>query len=136
VFSPVSTAVVTHPVCLLHGAIPGDIDDPSLRQQLIRTTPDNPHRLEVLCGEKGVLRSELFRELSWFTEPKPAPLVDVLRVHEFWYIHKLMERVRQASLSDDPYRKVSLDGGDTKVTTESWNAALRAAGCVLEAVDQ
>eukprot|EP00440_Ansanella_granifera_P073636 gb/GFBE01079905.1/.p1 GENE.gb/GFBE01079905.1/~~gb/GFBE01079905.1/.p1 ORF type:complete len:1002 (+),score=244.01 gb/GFBE01079905.1/:1-3006(+) len=135
VFPSVSTAVVTHSLCIGHGAIPLDIDDPGLRQKLISRTPENPHRLEVLCGDRGLLRGEAFRDLRWLAEPNPAPLVDLLRVHEFWYIHKLMQRVGEASLGG-PLRREPLDRGDTKVTEGSWTAALRACGCVLEAVDQ
>jgi len=134
-FGNTSTALVTHAACMDHGAMPLDTDDMVLRQRLIRQTPENPHRLEVLCGERGILRSDCFRELRWVTEPAPAPLVDVLRVHEYWYIHRLVERVRESNMTHNPFRTLPLDGGDTKVTRNSWAAALRACGCVLEAVD-
>jgi len=134
-FGTPSTLVVTHPLCLSHGIIPDDVDDPSLRQRIISETPENPHRLETLCGERGVLKSDAFRDLRWVGEPAPAPLTDVLRVHEYWYVHQLMERV-QLLRGPNPYQRLPVDGGDTKVTSDSWNAALRACGCVLEAVDQ
>lgn len=134
IFGPAATAVVTHPVCLSHGVLPLDIDDPNLRHRLIRQTPENPHRLEVLCGEQGILRSDAFRDLRWVSEPAPAPLADILRVHEDWYVHGLMERVKEVSALGRGER-LPLDGGDTKVTAESWNAATRACGSVLEAVE-
>jgi len=137
VSSSVSTAIVTHSVCAEHGALPHDIDDLSFRQYLITKVPENPHRLEVLCGKHGILRSDGFKELRWASEPPPAPLVDVLRVHEYWYVHKLAERVKevQSMTRRDPFKKLPLDKGDTRVTAESWRAALRACGCVIEAVD-
>jgi len=45
-----------------------------------------------------------------------------------------MERVREAG-GLGPFQGLPLDGGDTRVTRESWGAALRACGCVLEAVE-
>jgi len=130
IFGSPGTALVTHSLCMEHGALPHDLDDPTMRHRVMEQTPENPHRLEILCGERGILRADCFRELRRIPEPAPAPLVDILRVHEYWYIHKLTERVKQASNSAIP-----LDAGDTKVTMESWNAALRACGCVLEAAD-
>ncbi|CAJ1452272.1 unnamed protein product, partial [Effrenium voratum] len=133
VFREPSTLLVTHPLCGCHGAIPQEADDPQIRHTLMSRIPENPHRLEVLCGESGLLRSDLFRDLRWSPEPGAAPLVDVLRVHEFWYVQKLMERVQQVPSINRP---MAIDSGDTKVTEESWAAAMRAAGAVLEAVDQ
>lgn len=133
----VSTAVVTHPLCLGHGSIPVEVEDPKLRQQLIRQSAENPHRLEILCGERGILKSDLFRDLKWNNDPSAAPLVDILRVHEFSYVQKLVETVKStASVDGQPFAKKTFDKGDTKVTPESWNAALRACGAVLDAVDQ
>eukprot|EP00913_Durusdinium_trenchii_P000153 g137.t1 len=108
------------------------------------TLPGEPSEPQVLCGENGLLRAELFRELRWIGEPNMAPLVDVLRVHEFWYVQRLAQRVQQvASLRAD--RPMAIDSGDTKAGADeceacasraSWAAALHAAGAVLEAVDQ
>lgn len=128
----VRTAVLTHPVCLQHGQIPDDVDDPVLRSRLVSATLENPHRLEVLCGEFGVLRAESFAPLLRVDQARPAPLVDVLRVHEYRYVRSLMERVGRL---DTPFQRIPIDSGDTKVTRQSWEAALHAAGCVLEAVD-
>lgn len=129
------TAVVTHPLCGEHGLMPYEVDDLLLQQQIMTQTPENPHRLEVLCGKVGILRSPRFQALKWVDDPPAAPLVDVLRVHEYWYVHKLMERVRQVKeVAVSPFQKLPLDGGDTKVTVESWNAALRASGAVIDAV--
>eukprot|EP00435_Cladocopium_sp_Y103_P019535 s3128_g4.t1 len=78
--------------------------------------------------------------------------VNALRVHEFWYVHKLMETVEKVR-AQGHNRPVPIDSGDTKVTPESgfpkghlrvWSngaagtgdIALYAAGAVLEAVDQ
>jgi len=137
IFGSAATAFVTHPLCVGHGAIPDEVDDPSLRHKLVRQTPENPHRLEVLCGDTGVLRSDSFRELRWVNDPLPAPLADILRVHDCGYVHKLKEKAKEAHLQEpaDLFRKLPLDGGDTKITHGSWDAALRACGAVLQAVD-
>lgn len=98
---------------------------------------ENPNRLEVLCGEHGILRSSCFKSIQWFHDPPLAPLVDVLRVHEYRYIHKLVERVKetQTGANSTAFKSVALDAGDTQITRDSWNAALGACGCVLKAVD-
>ena len=135
IFKEPNTVLVTHAHCGRHGLIPEETDDPQLRHELISQIPENPHRLEVLCGENGLLRTDLFRDLRWNTEPNMAPIVDVLRVHEFWYVQKLIDsvqKVRQLGRN----RPMAIDRGDTKVTPDSWSAALHAAGAVLEAVDQ
>eukprot|EP00439_Symbiodinium_sp_Y106_P015232 s3233_g2.t1 len=134
VFKEPGTVLVTHPLCTNHRAIPKDADDPEVRLALISRIPENPHRLEVLCGPNGVLRADQFRDLRWIPEASQAALVDVLRVHEFWYVKKLMDKVEEAKGYDS--RHLPVDAGDTKVSEESWSAASRAAGAVLEAVDQ
>eukprot|EP00811_Abedinium_folium_P023131 NODE_3264_length_2064_cov_2.716572.p1 GENE.NODE_3264_length_2064_cov_2.716572~~NODE_3264_length_2064_cov_2.716572.p1 ORF type:complete len:396 (-),score=95.13 NODE_3264_length_2064_cov_2.716572:582-1769(-) len=48
-----------------------------------------------------------------------------------------MTKVKQVSSIADatPFHGLPVDGGDTKVTCESWRAALRACGAVITAVD-
>ena len=73
--------------------MPHDVDDLSQRQEVMRRINENPHRLEVLCGESGILKSKMFHDLQWRLEPPVAPLADLLRVHEYSYIHRLKEAV-------------------------------------------
>lgn len=58
------------------------------------THQENRERLGVLCGPKGVLHKDRFKDLRWanLNELKPARLNDMLRVHSFEYIQHL-ERV-------------------------------------------
>ena len=45
-----------------------------------------PFRLvsRVLCGPRGVLRRARFKDLEWLCDfSHPAPIVDMLRVHEY-----------------------------------------------------
>eukprot|EP00594_Rhizosolenia_setigera_P016194 CAMPEP_0178956252 /NCGR_PEP_ID=MMETSP0789-20121207/10120_1 /TAXON_ID=3005 /ORGANISM="Rhizosolenia setigera, Strain CCMP 1694" /LENGTH=1159 /DNA_ID=CAMNT_0020638099 /DNA_START=71 /DNA_END=3550 /DNA_ORIENTATION=- len=96
--------------------------------------PENVRRLHVLINEEvGILRSGEFQSCSWETQVRRAAMADVLRVHDYSYI----ERVSQfcASIPDHPSTVASLDP-DTAVSRWSFEAALRAAGAVCDAVDK
>ena len=75
-----STVLVTEFAGLHHA----DRVDQALHQE-------NPRRLEVLVGENGILsRAGMGLEgLQWSHAPGPAPMADVLRVHDWAYIKHL-----------------------------------------------
>uniref|UniRef100_A0A3B0MS19 Histone deacetylase family protein, putative n=1 Tax=Theileria annulata TaxID=5874 RepID=A0A3B0MS19_THEAN len=131
------TWVITHPTCLHHLATPEPTDAPNKRHRLIVTYPENPTRLEVIISnDNGLLRSETLENVKLIHSPPPASMADILRVHDWAYIDKLLEQVQVAQKRwiTNPYWPVLADG-DTPVTPHSWSAALYAAGSVLTAID-
>eukprot|EP00397_Hematodinium_sp_SG-2012_P006128 GEMP01006156.1.p1 GENE.GEMP01006156.1~~GEMP01006156.1.p1 ORF type:complete len:835 (-),score=188.87 GEMP01006156.1:1360-3864(-) len=138
------TVLVTHKDCFDHLAIPEDCDDPVLRLHLINQAVENPHRLEVITGDKGALRADEFIDIVWRDCAPECPIGDILRVHEFQYIRQLSSAIERTSdpghhadsrNHNNKFKWVPFDRSDTKISTDSWQAARRAAGCVLEAVD-
>lgn len=82
----------------------------------------------------GILRTAEFAErLQWQEQARPAPLADILRVHEWAYVRQLQRLC--AAIPDDPAAIGQLDG-DTAVSHGTFRAALVAAGAVCDAVDQ
>ncbi|UKJ88817.2 hypothetical protein MACJ_002063 [Theileria orientalis] len=131
------TWIITHPTCLHHLATPEPTDAPNKRHRLIVTYPENPTRLEVIISnDNGILRSDTLENVKLVHSPPPASLADILRVHDWGYIDKLLEQVQVAQKRwvTHPYWPVLADG-DTPVTPHSWSAALYAAGSVISAVD-
>jgi acetoin utilization deacetylase AcuC-like enzyme len=105
-----TTLLLTHPDCLLHDTGYGH--------------PENADRLRAI---NDALASPSFNELKREAPPL-ADLADIERVHPKAYI----EMVR-ASI---PKRDHKFLDADTIVSPGSWNAALRAVGAALHAVDQ
>ena len=105
-----TTLLLTHPDCLLHDTGYGH--------------PENADRLRAI---NDALASPSFNELKREEAPL-ADLADIERVHPKAYI----EMVR-ASI---PKRDHKFLDADTIVSPGSWNAALRAVGAALHAVDQ
>jgi len=86
--------------------------------------PENPQRLRAVMDG---LKQCPFREAIHFVEPSPAERQWVERNHSPQYLDRLRQACHQAP--------AVVDSGDTVVTEHSWEAALRAAGAGLEAVD-
>ena len=105
-----TTLLLTHPDCLLHDTGYGH--------------PENADRLRAI---NDALASPSFNELKREEAPL-ANLADIERVHPKAYV----EMVR-ASI---PKRDHKFLDADTVVSPGSWNAALRAVGAALHAVDQ
>lgn len=109
-----ATALVMHPDCARH--------DPGWRH------PEHQGRLP------GVVRA-LEREtpalldLVLQREARPAAESDLLRVHPDAHLQRLREAAEEAALRGQP---VFLDP-DTAVSAASWDAALAAAGCAIDA---
>jgi acetoin utilization deacetylase AcuC-like enzyme len=102
-----SLHVYTHPACLLHDTGPGHAE--------------RPQRLEVVLA---ALRAT-FPQLVW----RQAPIAtrgQLLRVHD--------ERLLQRVLESHPAACIQLDP-DTVLSPHSAEAALRAAGAAVAAVD-
>ncbi len=104
-----TTLLVTHPACRAHE--PGSYH------------PERPARLEAIAAALG---EEEFEGL----ERREAPIADlaaVARAHSADYVQRILDAVPDEGL-------MMLDG-DTVMSPGSGEAALRAAGAVLSAVD-
>lgn len=79
------TLIVAPPECELHRTCP----DPLPRG--IHPPPENVDRIHVLVHPgRGILQSRSFEgRLSWETSVPPAPIADVLRVHDWNYVRGL-----------------------------------------------
>lgn len=106
-----ATALYTHPVCKLH--------------QLGDAHPECPARIEAI--EHALIRAGLDRVLDYRTAPE-APVAAIQRVH----LLDTIDMVR-ANTPKAPGRYYGID--DIHINMHSWDAALRAAGAGLAAVD-
>jgi len=105
-----STLLITHPACLDHLTPPGH--------------PERPDRLRALAR---ALAQDKFPQLIRVEAPR-APLEAIARAHPMQYV----SAIRDASPSEGMVR---LDA-DTSMSPGSYEAALRAAGGALHAVDE
>lgn len=124
-----NTLLITHELCGLHRTCPpirrGSNDEPP---------PENVRRLHVLVDqETGILRTGEFGRCRWENESRRAALVDVLKCHEYSYVETISQMC--SSIPDHPSAVANLDA-DTTMSRWSFEAALRAAGSVCEAVDK
>eukprot|EP00923_Selenidium_pygospionis_P042015 GHVN01072893.1.p1 GENE.GHVN01072893.1~~GHVN01072893.1.p1 ORF type:complete len:1627 (+),score=343.04 GHVN01072893.1:127-5007(+) len=141
--------VVGHESCWGHLRIPEPTDSPLHREAMkqLRSFPECTNRLTVLMKPNvGILRRSEFHppprqstsevstrvispdSIGFFEEPTPAVMADILRVHDWGYIKKVMETVNSPGI-------VKLLDSDTPVTAESWEATRRAAGTVIAAAN-
>ena len=124
-----TTFLISHELCMLHRSC-----QPIRRDSGVDPPPENIRRLHVLINEKdGILRSCEFNRMSWQSEARRAAISDVLRCHEFEYVEKISHLC--SAIPDHPSAIAHLDP-DTAVSRWSFEAALRAAGSVCEAVDK
>ena len=124
------SAIIYDLDCLGHIRLPAECDDGHLRLKRIKFVVENPNRLEVLIGQSGSLKTSEFQHVRVIDSVPPCPLTDVVRVHEWSYIWKIIRTVQNAGET-----MTRLDKGDTNVSSESWSAALKAAGGVIQAMD-
>ena len=124
-----TTFLICHELCLLHRSCP-----PIRRDTVMDPPPENVRRLQVLINEdSGILRSGEFVRMIWEGEARRAAIGDVLKVHEYNYVESISQIC--SSIPDHPSAIAHLDG-DTAVSRWSFEAAMRAAGSVCEAVDR
>ncbi len=99
-------------------------DDIFLKHEVTPGHPERPERLGAILDmlDKTGLRDEL----KWIT-PREASLEDIARVHEPYYADFVRQAIDQG--------ETLLDGSDTCAGPHSYQAALMAAGGVLEAID-
>ncbi|HJQ56835.1 MAG TPA: histone deacetylase family protein, partial [Vineibacter sp.] len=104
-----ATLLFTHPACLAHDTGPGH--------------PERPARLQAVIG---ALEGPDFAALRWCEAPL-ATTEDLLLAHPARHI--------EATLGAIPVDGLAMLDGDTLVSPGSREAALRAAGAVVAAVD-
>ena len=128
------TLIVYNSKCTLHGEFPDS--DPITRIKRREMQVENPDRINVLFQPPfGVLLSDFCLERFVFREsPEPACLADILRVHDFNYIEKIYKFCSKLKMENksDCFKYDS----DTYINQHSWDSAIHAAGCVIDAVDQ
>jgi len=123
------TIVLTHELCGLHHTC-----SPIRRDPHSEPPPENVRRLHVLTDdETGILRSGEFGKCTWENETRRAAMVDVLKCHEYNYVESVSQLC--STIPDHPSAVAHLDA-DTTMSKWSFEAALRAAGSVCEAVDK
>ena len=125
------SAIVYDLDCLGHVRLPTEAEDGHLRLKRIKFVVENPNRLEVLIGRFGSLKTTEFQHLRIIDSVAPCPLTDVVRVHDWSYVRRII----QTAQSVPPGQMARLDKGDTNVSSESWAAALKASGAVIQAMD-
>eukprot|EP00956_Cyclotella_meneghiniana_P019953 scaffold34694_cov37-Cyclotella_meneghiniana.AAC.2 len=126
-----STLILCHELCIQHQTCP-----PIVRGDVMASEPppENVRRLKVLINsDDGILRCGEFSSCKWNTNVRRAAMADILKVHEYTYIEKTSQLC--AATPDHPNAIQTLDA-DTTVSHWSFEAAMRAAGSVCEAVDR
>jgi acetoin utilization deacetylase AcuC-like enzyme len=104
------TGLFTHPACLFHDNGPGH--------------PESPERLKAILNE---LEKRDFAALQRREAPR-ATVEQIARVHERGYVERILYRVPQQGYAQlDP---------DTALSPHSSEAALRAAGAIVMAIDE
>ena len=124
------TLLISHVECNAHRTCA------PLSRDVTSIPPENTARLSVLLDDArcGTLTASEFSKLHHMSAPTAA-IADVLRVHEYEYIRRVLARVGDVSIEEDAVGETSALDADTIVSRGSWRAALRAAGAVCAAVD-
>ena len=103
----------------------GYIYDPFYLKHLTEPHPENPGRLTAINGK---LKSSPAHKHLTLLEPRKATEDEISLNHDRDYVREVSRRCKDG----DSY----LDGGDTVVCRDSYDAALLSAGAGLTAVDQ
>ena len=126
-----ATILLCHELCIQHRTCPPIVRDDADSSE---PPPENVRRLNVLINDDdGILRCGEFSGCKWNTDARRAALTDVLKVHEYPYIERMS---KLCSATPDHPRAIQTLDADTTVSHWSFEAALRAAGSVCEAVDR
>lgn len=123
-----STMILCHELCILHRTCP------PIRRDSPEPPPENVRRLQVLTDpDTGILRTGEFGNLVWNDKARRAAISDVLKVHEYTYVESISQMA--STIPDHPNAIAHLDP-DTAISHWSFEAAMRAAGSICEAVDK
>lgn len=113
-------------------------NNPKSKAEQREIQPENADRLAILVDPAaGVFtqgNESKLQNLSFRSSTRKAYISDVLKVHDFHYVSKMIETVKKLEGSRNKVL-TPFDGQDTVVSEKSWDAALLAAGAVVEACD-
>ena len=131
------TLIVTDYRCIEHADFPykrNIKEKVALRER----QPENSDRLALLVDSQtgllstGVEFSEKLKQTVVFKDKvdEAAKIADILKIHDFNYIQKVMEDV--AKLRGTNNKVISVfDNVDTVVSEKTWTAALTSAGAAI-----
>lgn len=123
------TFLICHELCSNHFTCA-----PIVRNPELDIPPENIRRLKVLLDQQnGILRCSEFDGCKWQPEARRASMADVLKIHDYNYVENIQ---RLCNLIPNNPRCLAHLDGDTAISHWSFEAALRAAGSVCEAVDK
>lgn len=105
-----TTAYITHPICLKHEMEDGH--------------PESP--LRMIAISSGLSEAGLFQQMQHF-QPPAVSMEQLLRVHEQEYVHSI-------AIATPAMGLVALDG-DTSLNPYTYEAAIHAAGSAVMGVD-
>ncbi len=95
--------------------------DPVFKLHMTGSHPECPERLVYI--EEALKRARFASRLVWKT-PSPADIGAIEKIHSKRHLEMLRDRIEAGATSLDI---------DTPVSPESWRAALKAVGAVIEA---
>ena len=122
------TFLICHELCSQH------LTCPPITRNAVEPPPENIRRLSVLLDKDvGILRGAEFDGAKWEGACRRAAMADVLKVHEYKYVEHISQLCSE--IPDHPNAIAHLDS-DTGLSRWSFEAAMRAAGSICEAVDR
>lgn len=134
--------IATDENCSLHVPLVKKPADMRLKQ--MQHNVENEERVNLLVGTppSGLLLMDSYLETDlWLKNCQEAPIADILRVHEYLYVKRVMDLCARLGENNDPEgtgkvldRKLPLDY-ETFVSAKSYEVATKSAGVVLSAVD-
>ncbi|CAN0047760.1 unnamed protein product, partial [Heterosigma akashiwo] len=109
--------------------------------------PENINRLKVIYDQRtggggaaaAALAGSGRRPLAWCDSARRAELADVLRCHDYAYVERVRRvcrRLAAGGVGGGGGARIAHLDGDTAISHLSYEAALRAAGAAVEAVDR
>ena len=90
--------------------------------------PERPERLDVIERNMLALGMDALVRVHY---AKPAPIESVILAHDLEYVRRL-----EAASAGDPAALATFDAPDTRVGPDTFDAAMKSAGAVVEAVDE
>jgi hypothetical protein len=131
-FPSPKTGIFSSLFCLNHHTCP----DSSFEDG--EAPPENVNRLKLILDDhQGLIRSKEFSDLLEIKlNCDCAPISDILRIHEWSYVKKVMEICNELSSDYNEEEGMGKLDGDTAVSEGTFKAALAAVGAVCSAVDK
>lgn len=129
--------IFSHDACFDHIPLPHGGDLNAMKKfKLFFKYPENPSRLHCLTSKtSGILRSISFQNVPWDMHPPPATMADILRVHDWTYVHHILSILRykifrQTDRETERIKKEKLTATPLSRFLETIHSALRC--CVTQ----